>query len=103
PSRARCTTPLHEITARHYRDIAERDARYRNLLEQAREGVVAESEGRVVFANPPAMELLGGTREEDGAGRIFLDLAAPEDRETLSGIFTAPTAAALPERHVIAG
>src|SRR5438552_2208272 len=44
---------LLEINVRHYRDIAERDARYKNLLEQAREGVVAEAEGRIVFENNP--------------------------------------------------
>ena len=94
---------LLEINVRHYRDIAERDARYRNLLEQAREGVVAESEGRVVFANPAAMQMFGWTREEDWAGRGFLDLVAPEDRETLAGILAAPATAALARRHVIAG
>jgi len=94
---------LLEINVRHYRDIAERDARYRNLLEQAREGVVAETDGRVVFANPAAMEMFGWSREEDWAGRSFLDLAAPEDRETLAGIFAGPAAAAQPQRHVIAG
>jgi len=94
---------LLEINVRHYRDIAERDARYRNLLEQAREGVVAEADGRIVFANPAAMKMFGWGREEDWAGRSFLDLAAPEDRETLAAIFAAPAAAAQPRRHAIAG
>jgi two-component system cell cycle sensor histidine kinase/response regulator CckA len=94
---------LLEINVRHYRDIAERDARYRNLLEQAGEGVVAEAEGRVVFANPAAMKMFGWSRDEDWAGRSFLDLASPESRETLAAIFAAPTASALPERHEIAG
>src|SRR6185503_3328945 len=87
---------LLEINVRHYRDIAERDARYRTLLEQAREGVVAESEGRVVFANPAAMEMFGWTRDEDWAGRNFLDLAAPESRQELAAIFDQPAESALP-------
>src|SRR5450759_6027879 len=83
---------LLEINVRHYRDIAERDARYRNLLEQAGEGVVAEAEGRVVFANPAAMKMFGWSRDEDWAGRSFLDLASPESRETLAATFAATTA-----------
>jgi PAS domain S-box-containing protein len=94
---------LLEINVRHYRDIAERDARYRNLLEQAREGVVAEAEGRVVFANPAAMEMFGWSRDEDWAGRSLVDLAAPEYRETLAAIFAAPAAAAPPRRQVVVG
>jgi two-component system cell cycle sensor histidine kinase/response regulator CckA len=94
---------LLEINVRHYREIAERDARYRTLLEQAREGVVAETEGRVVFANPAAMEMFGWTRDEDWAGRNILDLAGPESRQTLAGIFGSPAGTALPQRHVIVG
>jgi two-component system, cell cycle sensor histidine kinase and response regulator CckA len=94
---------LLEINVRHYRDIAERDARYRNLLEQAGEGVVAEVEGRVVFANPAAMKMFGWSRDEDWAGRSFLDLAAPESRETLTAIFDSPAASPLPERPEIVG
>ena len=94
---------LLEINVRHYREIAERDARYRTLLEQAREGVVAETEGRVVFANPAAMEMFGWTRDEDWAGRNILDLAGLESRETLAGIFGSPAGTALPQRHVIVG
>jgi len=94
---------LLEINVRHYREIAERDARYRTLLEQAREGVVAETEGRVVFANPAAMEMFGWTRDEDWAGRNILDLAGPESREALAGIFGSHAGTALPQRHVIVG
>jgi PAS domain S-box-containing protein len=94
---------LLEINVRHYRDIAERDARYRNLLEQAGEGVVAEAEGRVVFANPAAMKIFGWGRDEDWSGRSFLDLAAPESRETLAAIFDSAAARPLPERPEIVG
>ena len=77
---------LLEINVRHYRDIAERDARYRHLLEEAREGVVAEMDGRLVFANPAAMKMFGLTRDEQWAGRSFLDFVAPESRQGLPGI-----------------
>ncbi len=94
---------LLEINVRHYRDIAERDARYRNLLEQAREGVVAEAEGRIVFANPAAMKIFLWTREEEWAGKSFLDLAVPEAREALAAILGASAASGPPERHEVVG
>jgi two-component system, cell cycle sensor histidine kinase and response regulator CckA len=94
---------LLEINVRHYRDIAERDARYRNLLEQAREGVVAESEGAIVFANPAAMKMFLWTSEDDWAGKSFLDLAAPESREAVAALLGASAASVPPERHEIVG
>ncbi len=94
---------LLEINVRHYRDIAERDARYRHLLEQAREGVVAESEGAIVFANPAAMKIFLWTGEEEWTGKSFLDLAAPESREELAALLAASAATGPPERHEIVG
>ncbi len=94
---------LLEINVRHYRDIAERDARYRNLLEQAREGVVAESEGAIVFANPEAMKIFLWNREEEWAGKSFLDLAAPESREELAALLGASAGSGPPERHELVG
>jgi two-component system, cell cycle sensor histidine kinase and response regulator CckA len=92
---------LLEINVRHYRDIAERDARYKNLLEQAREGVVAEAEGRIVFANPAAMKIFGWTRDEEWTGKSFLDLAAEESRESLAKVFAS--ASSSPGRHEVVG
>jgi len=94
---------LMEINVRHYRDIAERDARYKSLLEQAREGVVAEAEGRIIFANPAAMRMFGWTRDEDWAGRSFLDVAAEESQEALSSILSAAPASGPPARHELTG
>jgi two-component system cell cycle sensor histidine kinase/response regulator CckA len=94
---------LLEINVRHYRDIAERDARYRNLLEQAREGVVAEADGRIVFANPAAMKIFLWTGDEEWAGKSFLDLAAPESRDELAAILGASAASGPPERHEAVG
>ena len=94
---------LLEINVRHYRDIAERDARYKNLLEQAREGVVAEAEGRIVFANPAAMKIFGWTRDEEWAGKSFLDLAAEESRESLSSVLVSAPSSGPPARHEVVG
>jgi two-component system cell cycle sensor histidine kinase/response regulator CckA len=94
---------LLEINVRHYRDIAERDARYKTLLEQAREGVVAEADGRIVFVNPAATSIFGWERDEDWAGKTFLDLAAPESHESLKAILSAAPATGLPARHEVVG
>ncbi len=94
---------LLEINVRHYRDIAERDARYKNLLEQAREGVVAEAEGRIVFANPAAMKIFGWTRDDEWAGKSFLDLASEESRESLSSVLTSAPSSGPPARHEVVG
>jgi PAS domain S-box-containing protein len=94
---------LLEINVRHYRDIAERDARYRILLEQAGEGVVAESEGRIIFANPAAMKIFGWQRDEDWAGESFLDLVAEESREDLRKILSSVPAGGPPVRHEMTG
>ena len=45
--------------ARHYRQIAERDARYRVLLEQTQEAVAVSVDGLVVYANPACVEMFG--------------------------------------------
>jgi two-component system, cell cycle sensor histidine kinase and response regulator CckA len=94
---------LLEINVRHYRDIAERDARYKTLLEHAREGVVAEAEGRIIFANPAAMKIFGWTRDDAWSGRSFLDLAAEESRDTLASILSAASTGGLPTRHELTG
>ncbi len=94
---------LLEINVRHYRDIAERDARYRTLLEQAREGVVAEVEGHIVFANPAAMKIFLWTREDEWSGKSVLELAVPESREALATILGGSAASGPPERHEVVG
>ena len=94
---------LLEINVRHYRDIAERDARYRTLLEQAGEAVVAESGGHIVFANPAAMTMFGWTEERDWAGLPILDLAAPESRPVLESLDAAPASSGPPRTHEVVG
>jgi len=47
------------LKARHYREMAERDARYRVLLEQTQEAVAVAVDGRVAYANPACVEMFG--------------------------------------------
>jgi len=93
---------LLEINVRHYRDIAERDARYRHLLEEAREGVVAVVDEHLVFANPAVMKMFGLTRDEEWVGKRFFDFVAPESRPNLPAMRgeRAPVSAS-PERYEV--
>jgi PAS domain S-box-containing protein len=47
------------LRARHFRDMAVRDARYRVLLEQTQEAVSVTVNGRVAYANPACVEMFG--------------------------------------------
>ncbi len=47
------------LRARHFRDMAVRDARYRVLLEQTQEAVAVKVKGRVAYANPACVEMFG--------------------------------------------
>lgn len=59
----------------------ESEERYRRLLEQVDDAVLVHSEGRVVYANRAAVDLLGAGRVEDLLGRPVLDLVHPDCRD----------------------
>ncbi len=44
---------------RYYRDLSERDARYRELLEQTQEAVSVSVDGKIVYANPACVAMFG--------------------------------------------
>ncbi len=48
-----------DLNARYFRAMAERDARYRVLLEQTQEAVAVSVNGRVAYANPACVEMFG--------------------------------------------
>jgi PAS domain S-box-containing protein len=55
------------------------DARFRELFEQAAEGIlIADAEGRLVLANPAAREMLGYSEKELTRLRIY-DIYRPEE------------------------
>ncbi len=47
------------VKARHFREMSDRDARYRVLLEQTQEAVAVAIDGRVAYANPACVEMFG--------------------------------------------
>jgi PAS domain S-box-containing protein len=58
--------------------LRETEERYKNLLEVAPVGIVVHSEGKVVFANPAGVKLLGGDTEEQLIGKPILEIIHPD-------------------------
>jgi diguanylate cyclase (GGDEF)-like protein/PAS domain S-box-containing protein len=73
-------------TRRHLRALRETDARYRQLLAMTPEAVLVHADGKIMFTNPAAAELLGMANEHALVGRSIADFAAPESREALEGL-----------------
>ena len=72
------------LKARHFREISERDARYRVLLEQTQEAVAVSVNGRVAYANPACVEMFGYQKPLIGVPvTIFF---APGSREQVEEI-----------------
>ncbi len=61
------------------RKLAASEERYRRFIELAPYGVLVQSEGRLVFVNPRAVEMLGGRSDQDLIGREILDFLHPDD------------------------
>jgi PAS domain S-box-containing protein len=69
-----------EIAERKQAEETLRDSeeRYRRLVELAFEAVAIHSQGRVVYVNPQAVELLAGTSPEDFIGKPIRDFVHPD-------------------------
>ncbi|MEQ8850685.1 MAG: PAS domain S-box protein [Phycisphaerales bacterium] len=59
--------------------LVESEARYRRLVEASPDGILIQKQGRIVYANDSAREMLGP--EEKLIGRRYLDLVRPESRD----------------------
>jgi PAS domain S-box-containing protein len=70
----------NEIAERKQAEETLRDSeeRYRRLVELAFEAVAIHSQGRVVYVNPQAVKLLGGTSPEDFIGKPIRDFVHPD-------------------------
>lgn len=69
-----------DVTARRRAaaEMAEREERYRSLVEGSPEPVAVHSEGQLVYANRAALELLGASSHEQVLGRPVLDFLHPD-------------------------
>jgi diguanylate cyclase (GGDEF)-like protein/PAS domain S-box-containing protein len=70
---------------RQLRAFRETDARYQQLLALSPEAVLVHAEGRIIFTNPAAAELLGVANEQALVGRSIADFANPDSRAALEG------------------
>jgi diguanylate cyclase (GGDEF)-like protein/PAS domain S-box-containing protein len=70
---------------RHLRALRETDARYRQLLALSPEAVLVHANGKIIFTNPAAAELLGLASEEALVGRSIDAFADPDTRAALAG------------------
>ncbi|MBI4289129.1 MAG: PAS domain S-box protein [Chloroflexi bacterium] len=61
--------------------LKETEDRYRGLVELAPDGVVIQSEGKILFTNGPGARIFGAESKEQLAGRSMLDFVHPEYKE----------------------
>jgi PAS domain S-box-containing protein len=62
------------------RALAESEAKYRKVVENANEGIMVTAEGRILYANPRALEQTG-LDAATAQSRPFVDFIHPDDRE----------------------
>jgi len=70
---------------RHLRTLRETDARYRQLLALSPEAVLVHANGKILFTNPAAADMLGLESEAALVGRPIDDFADPATRAALAG------------------
>ncbi|MFZ2074044.1 MAG: PAS domain S-box protein [Methanoregula sp.] len=60
------------------------EERYRLLVEQSPDAVIVHAAGRIVYANPASVSILGAKSSEDIVGRPVLDFVLEDFREIVS-------------------
>ena len=74
-----------DITDRKKAEDALRDSEenYRQLVELSTNAIVVHCEGKIVYANPMAMKIVGAKVSSDIIGKPVLDFVHPDSRETV--------------------
>jgi PAS domain S-box-containing protein len=89
---------MPELTARvkaaltsrnHYEKKIEITERYRQLVENASEGILIIQDGMLRFCNPKTREITGFS-EEELTNRPFVELVQPQDQQNVLGYFGEP-------------
>jgi PAS domain S-box-containing protein len=64
--------------------LAESEAKYRKVVENVNEGILVTAAGRILYANPRALELTG-LDDETAKSKPFIEFIHPDDRERVLG------------------
>jgi PAS domain S-box-containing protein len=64
--------------------LAESEAKYRKVVENVNEGILVTASGRILYANPRALELTG-LDDETAKSKPFIEFIHPDDRERVLG------------------
>ncbi len=70
-------------------DLAESEAKYRNLVELSPDAILIHQHGAIVFANPAAARLVGAAAPDDLVGRPIIEIVDPGARENVEWNITA--------------
>ncbi|MBI2768993.1 MAG: PAS domain S-box protein [Burkholderiales bacterium] len=64
--------------------LADSEAKYRKVVENVNEGILVTAAGRILYANPRALELTG-LDDETAKSKPFIDFIHADDRELVLG------------------
>jgi PAS domain S-box-containing protein len=63
--------------------LADSEERYRRLVELSPDGIIVHADGRVIFANDTAVQLIGARGADDLVGRPVIEFVDPAYREAV--------------------
>jgi PAS domain S-box-containing protein len=64
--------------------LADSEAKYRKVVENVNEGILVTAGGRILYANPRALELTG-LDDDTAKSKPFIEFIHPDDRERVLG------------------
>jgi PAS domain S-box-containing protein len=80
-----CAGALKRISAQQA--LGSSEANYRSLVERSPDAIFLHCDGKIVYANPASLKLLGATKPQEMLGRSVFDLVSPENRDLIGRRF----------------